>query len=107
MNQYIFRIHPTRPDMDSAGLYPREKRLVHEHFHYLHTLMLQGTLLLAGRTRNVTSDGFGLVVYQAQDDEEAAAIMAGDPAIREGVFHGHWYPFQVASTIWDHDADLI
>lgn len=48
MNQYLYRIQPTRMEMLREGPTPQEEQLVSQHFNYLKALMAQGTLILAG-----------------------------------------------------------
>lgn len=73
-----------------------EGRLIGEHFAYLKDLTEKGVVLLAGRTLNTDPTSFGIVIYLAEDDMEAARIFADDPAVKAGVFVGEVYPYSVA-----------
>lgn len=96
MNQYLYRIRPTRMEMLSEGPTPRESELVSQHFAYLEGLMAQGKLILAGRTQTPDPDGMGIVVFKAESDEAAQAIVDGDPAVANSVFAAKLFPYRVA-----------
>src|SRR5690242_16187036 len=94
--QYLYRIQPTRPAMLTEGPTPEEQRIVGEHFDYLKGLTEQGVLILAGRTLNTDESSFGITVFNAESDEEASAIVEGDPAVRQGVMRAALFPYRVA-----------
>ncbi len=50
MQQFLYQIHPIRPDIFSAGFTDEEQRIFDEHFEYLKNLVNQGVVFLAGRT---------------------------------------------------------
>lgn len=103
MNQYLYRIQPTRMEMLTEGPTPREQELVSQHFAYLEGLMAQGTLILAGRTQTTEEDGLGIVIFAAESDEAAQAIVDGDPAVANGVFKAKLFPYRVA-LIAEHNV---
>lgn len=84
MNQYLYRIQPTRPAM------------LTEHFTYLQTLNTQGIVLLAGRTLNTDITSFGIVIFEAENDESARQVMENDPAVCQGVMKAELFPYRVA-----------
>lgn len=94
--QYLYRIQPTRPAMLTDGPTPEEQRIVGEHFHYLQGLTEQGIVVLAGRTLNTDESSFGIVIFNAESDEEASAITERDPAVRQGVMRAEVFPYRVA-----------
>lgn len=104
MKQYLYRIHPTRPAMLTAGPTPREAAIVSEHFAYLQNLVEQGTVLMAGRTLNDDESTFGIVVFTSADDAAATALMQADPAVRQGVMHATLFPYRVA--LWSDKNPL-
>jgi uncharacterized protein YciI len=57
------------------------------HSDYLQSLYDDGRLLLAGPTTGGTLDD-GLTLFEADDEEEARAVMAADPAITSGLMTG-------------------
>lgn len=64
----------------------RERRVMHEHFVYLRSLTWAGHCLLAGPVFPADQEpAFGLIVLECADEEEAHALAAADPSVREGV----------------------
>ncbi len=62
-----------------------EARMTHRpaHREYLHEQVAQGKLLMAGP---FADDSGGLIIFEAGDEAEVAAIMANDPFTTNGVF---------------------
>jgi uncharacterized protein YciI len=56
----------------------RENDIVARHFEALKKAEQEGTLILAGRTLNMDSNGFGIVIFEV-DSEEEAIIYETDP----------------------------
>ncbi|MBZ0308544.1 MAG: YciI family protein [Anaerolineae bacterium] len=96
MNQYLYRIQPARPTMLSEGTTPEEDAIVSEHFSYLQTLNQQGIVLLAGRTLNTDSTSFGIIIFEAENDDSAHSLMENDPAVKKGVMKAELFPYRVA-----------
>jgi uncharacterized protein YciI len=94
--QFLYRIQPTRPEMLIKGLTPEEEAIVEQHFGYLQDLLGQDILLLAGRTLNTDPSSFGVVIFEAGDDETARQIMVNDPAVRQGVMRAELFLYRVA-----------
>ncbi|MGM0852114.1 MAG: YciI family protein [Bacillota bacterium] len=55
-----------------------------------------GVVILAGRTLNEEENAFGMVVYEAEDEEKAKTFMNEDPAVKEGIMTAELFPYQVA-----------
>jgi uncharacterized protein len=96
MQQFLYRIEPTRAEMLSVGPTDRESAIVGEHFGYLKTLVDEGVVLMAGRTTSSDATTFGIVVFVAESQARAADIVKNDPAVRFGVMRAELYPYQVA-----------
>lgn len=96
MPQFLYRIRPVRHAMLTEGPTEDEKFIVGEHFNYLQKLMADGVLILAGRTQDVDPDGMGIVIFQAESEDAAQAIMQNDPAVNAGVFSAKLFPYRVA-----------
>lgn len=94
--QFLYKIQPTRPEMLSEGSTPAESEIVSQHFGYLQGLMEQGVVVLAGRTLNTDASSFGIVIFNAADEEAARKIMHDDPAVRKGVMRAELYPYRMA-----------
>ena len=96
MPQFLYRIQPTRLAMLIEGLTERESAIVSEHFTYLQRLVAEGTVLMAGRTRDTGEGTFGMVVFIAESESKAAELVSNDPAVKHGVMHAELYPFRIA-----------
>lgn len=96
MNEYLYRIQPVRPEMLSEGPDPEETGIVSAHFAYLNDLTEQGIVLLAGRTLNTDASSFGIVIFKAEDDDAARAIVHNDPAVKNRVMRAELFPYRVA-----------
>jgi uncharacterized protein YciI len=94
--QYLYRIRPARLQMLTEGPTSHEAEIVSQHFQYLKDLTARGIVMLAGRTVNEDKSSFGIVIFEAADEESAHAIMCNDPALKEGVMCAELFPFRVA-----------
>jgi len=96
VQQYIYRIQPTRPSMLAQGPTARETEMVSKHFAYLQALLEAGTVLMAGRTTNDDDRAFGIVVFVAETHARALEIVENDPAVRDGMMRAELFPYRVA-----------
>jgi uncharacterized protein len=94
--EFIYQLRPTRLAMLTEGPMAEEEAAVDRHFSYLEELTSRGVVLLAGRTIDAGPETVGLVVFRAQDLEEARSIMNGDPAVVAGVMSATLQCFRVA-----------
>jgi uncharacterized protein len=94
--QFLYRIQPTRTAMLSEGSTPEERTLVGQHFERLEQLMRAGVVILAGRTLNTDPTSFGIVIFNADSEAAAHALMNDDPAVKGGVFSAELFPYRVA-----------
>jgi len=96
MEQFLYQLMPTRTDMLLDGLTDRENEVIDSHSAYLEDLKEKGVLKLAGRTTNTDAPGFGVVVFEAKNEEAARLVMADDPAVKEGVLAAQLFPFRIS-----------
>ncbi len=93
---YLYKIQPARAAMLTEGPTPAEEEAVGQNFAYLQGLAEAGVVFLAGRTLNTDASSFGIVIFQAADEESAQRIMQEDPAVRQGVMRAELYPYRIA-----------
>lgn len=62
----------------------------------LQGLLKEGKLILAGKTEGLDSKTFGIVIFEADSEEEAKMIMDSDPAVLEGIMTAELHPYRVA-----------
>ncbi|MGE5560740.1 MAG: YciI family protein [Chloroflexota bacterium] len=89
---YIYTIRPRRAGFGDS-MTEREEAIMDEHFRRLKGMLQEGTLLIAGPCEDAA---FGIVVFYAESDQEAEAVMAADPAVREGLMDAEVHRFVVS-----------
>lgn len=94
--QYIYVLRPIERLRKEENWTKKEEDIVSDHFNALVRLKEEGTLILAGKTNGLDDSTFGIVIFEAATDEEALAIMNGDPAVAKGVMTAELYPYRVA-----------
>lgn len=82
--------------MLSDGPTPEEEAIVSQHFSYLRRLTDEGTVILAGRTLNTDVSSFGIVIFDAESEQAAHAVMNNDPAVKSGVMRAKLFPYRIA-----------
>lgn len=96
MEQFIYTLIPTRPEMLTEEPTERENEAIESHFTYLSDLKEKGVVKLAGRTTNTDASSFGVVIFAAEDEDAARQLMAHDPAVKEHVLAAKMFPFRIA-----------
>ena len=96
MQQFLYRIQPTRKEMLTGGPTPLEVSFIEQHFHYLERLVAEGTVFLAGRTLIADERAFGIVILQAPSEAEALELMQNDPAVSGGVMAAELFAYRIA-----------
>jgi uncharacterized protein YciI len=96
MEQFVYTLTPIRSDMLADGLTDKENEIIERHFAYLSDLKDKDQVKLAGRTTNTDASSFGVMIFQAEDEEAAREIMANDPAVKENVLAAKLFPFRIA-----------
>ncbi len=91
---YVLRLIPYL--LDEKNWTEREEEIVNKHFVELQTLLSEGKLILAGRTLNMDEKTFGIVIFEADSEEEAQIMMKNDPAVAEGIMTAELFPYRVA-----------
>jgi uncharacterized protein YciI len=86
-----------RPVREEMAFEPTESetRIVAEHYAFLQGLRAAGKLVVAGPSI-VTGDTFGIGVLDVDDESEARAIVASDPAVSSGAMTAELRPFRIA-----------
>lgn len=51
---------------------------------------------MAGKTDGLDEKTFGIVIFEADSEEEAKLIMESDPAVAEGIMNAELFPYRVA-----------
>ena len=96
MAQYIYTLKPVRPEMLTEGLNPEEEKVLGTHLAYLSDLTDKGVVKLAGRTTETGEKSVGVMIFEAEDEAVARAIMENDPAVMENVLAAELSPFNIS-----------
>ena len=95
MFQWLIMAKPTRLEMLLEST-PEEDEIIDQHAAYVDELTEKGVILLVGRTLNTDETGFGLTIFEAEDEVAAREIMENDPAVKHGLMTAKLYPYRVA-----------
>ena len=87
----IYRPGPAWPQGKTVAELPLK-----EHGSYMLTLYAKGSMKLAGP---LTDNAGGAVVLEVEDESEAKAIIANDPAVKAGIFVHELHPW--APVQWE------
>lgn len=94
--EYLYKVHlPKRLHNDKKWT-DKDKEIVGLHFAYLQKALKEGKLILAGRTNETKDKTFGIVIYRADNDDEAKLFMQNDPAVKAGVMIASFHKYNVA-----------
>ena len=63
------------------------------HFEYLHGLLEEGRLILAGPSLDPV---FGIIVFEAEDEREARRVIEADPSVAAGLQTPELHPFRAS-----------
>jgi uncharacterized protein YciI len=89
--EFAYLVQPAFDRAFLARATQGEREVLQEHGQWLQARCAEGRVLFAGRCY----DGpFGLVVLDAENEEQARRLMAQDPSIRSGVQQAELYPFK-------------
>ena len=70
-----------------------ESAIMSEHSDYINTLLSDKILVLAGPA---LSGKFGIVIFKADNKNEAESIMLNDPAVKKNIVKAELYPFKIS-----------
>lgn len=92
---YVLKLVPRL--LDERNWTERDREVVAKHFRRLKQLLLEGKVILAGRTLNESDPSqFGVVIFEADSDAEARKLMEEDDAVKEKIMTAQLFPFKVA-----------
>jgi uncharacterized protein YciI len=91
--EWVYFLHAPRDDF-AATMTEEERAVWGQHFERLERLLDEGVLILAGPTLGRVNTG--IAIFEAPDEETAAALMGADPAIAGGYASGELRPFRVS-----------
>jgi uncharacterized protein len=96
LSQFICVLHVIPRLYDDNAWTKDDNAVVEKHFARLKEAADRGQLILAGRTAESLDKTFGIVVFEAKDQEAASEFVKEDPAVAAGLFTAELHPFSVA-----------
>lgn len=95
---FCYRLSLREDLRDFKNWTEEENQIVGVHFNYLKGMLEAGKLVLAGRTVNMpmTDKDMGIAILETDTMEEAAEIMANDPAVKSGIMSAELFEFSLA-----------
>jgi uncharacterized protein YciI len=94
--QYVYVLQLTPRMHDKNSWTEAENKIVAAHFARLAKATESGQVILAGRTTESLEKTFGLVIFEAEDDESAKRFMESDPAVAGNIMRATLHPYSVA-----------
>jgi uncharacterized protein YciI len=94
MNYFVYKLIPPRPTFD-ADMNDEEAATMGRHAEYWQALLADGHVVVYGPVSE-PSGTWGLAVFEAEDEEKARAIGAGDPAVQSGMCTFDVFPMAAA-----------
>ena len=94
--EYIYKTVPVERLQIEENWTDEDNQFTSDHFQYLLDLKAKGQLVIAGKTDGLDDTTYGIVVFKADNDEEAQSIMENDPAIKNHVMIGTLHKYSVA-----------
>lgn len=94
--QYVYVLHLTPRMQDTSSWTEAENKIIAQHFARLAKATEGGQVILAGRTTESLDKTFGLVIFEAEDDEAAKLFMESDPAVVGHIMAATLHPYSVA-----------
>ncbi|MEH6988259.1 YciI family protein [Cytobacillus firmus] len=96
MEQYLYKLRLKAHFLKKESWTQTEEEIISRHFLKLKENTEEGKVILAGRTLNDDDTGFGIVIFEAENETSAEQFMREDPAISEGMMEGELFPYRVA-----------
>jgi uncharacterized protein YciI len=91
---YVLRL-PGRLHVQGAWT-DKDNAAVAAHFRRLAQATEAGQVVLAGRSSEPLDKTFGIVIFEADNEEAARAFMNADPAVEAGVMTATLHPYSIA-----------
>lgn len=99
MRPYVLAILTTGPNTTLSS--EERQRLFHAHMANIQSLAEQGALVIAGPLGPNDRQYRGIFILNVATVEEAAALIATDPAVAAGVFAYEAYPWYATAALME------
>lgn len=93
--QFIYLLRLVERLHTDNGWTKEDEEIIGRHFRHLKAATEKGQAIAVGRTLEPGDKTFGLVIFEADNDEAARAFAASDPAVIGGVMTVEVRPFSL------------
>ena len=93
--QFLYVLRLTPAFQVESGWTDADRAMVGKHFERLAQATQAGQVVLAGRTSEPLDRTFGLVVFEAENEDAARRFMEGDPAVQAGIMQATLHPYDI------------
>jgi len=93
---YIYVLKLNKDYYDEDAWTDEVNQIVEAHFIRLKDDYEKGKVIHVGRTEDPKNEGFGIVIYHADNDQDAKDYMENDPAVLVGLMTASYQPYKVA-----------
>lgn len=94
--QFVYVLQVAPRFQDEVSWTDTEYAAVARHFERLAQAVESGQVIIAGRTTESLDKTFGLVIFEAESEADAAEFMRSDPAVNAGLMTATLHPYAVA-----------
>lgn len=94
--QFIYILRVTAKFHEANTWTDKEHAIVGRHFKRLSKAAEAGQVILAGRTSESLDRTFGVVIFEAENEEAARQFMTTDPAVEAGIMSATLHSYAVA-----------
>jgi uncharacterized protein YciI len=94
--QYVYVLQLTPRMQEASAWTDAENGVIRQHFARLAKATDAGQVILAGRTTEALDKTFGLVIFEAENEEAARRFMESDPAVEARIMSATLHPYSVA-----------
>lgn len=92
---YIYILKLNQDYYDEDAWTDEVNQIMEAHFIRLKDDYEKGKVIHVGRTEDHKDKGFGIVIYHADNDQDAKDYMENDPAILVGLMTGSYQSYKV------------
>ena len=96
MKTFIYQLKLDPSLYEDRAWADEDHKAVELHFLRLKEDYEKGLVIHVGRTEDPTKDGFGIVIFYAENIEDAKTYMLADPAVKGGQMTAEVFPYKQA-----------
>ncbi len=98
MKLYIYDMSLNSNYHDASTWNAQVHEVFHQHSDFLNRAVQHGRILFMGQTDTAPMDNYGVVLFEAENQEDADDFIRSDPAIARGIMVGRAFPFKLVKV---------